>query len=92
MAIQATVKVTYQFTPDGAGPLSVPSAQSLSFVLMPAGPQSIAGTNLTMPNGNTVTLANLTTLNTQIATALTAYLTANPANVTTIAGWPTGNP
>lgn len=92
MAIQATVRVTYQFVPDGAGQLSVPSAQSLTATLFPSGPQSVIGTNLTMPNGNTVTLANLTTLNTQIATALTAYLTANPTAVSTVAGWPTGNP
>lgn len=89
MAIQAIVSVTYCYVPDGAGPLSVPSAQSLDIMLMPAGP-AVSTANLTMPGGNTVTLANLTTLNTQIATGLTAALTT--ANVAQILGWVTGNP
>lgn len=87
MAIQAIVSVTYAYVPDGASAMSVPSAQSLEINLSPAGPAA-SSANLTMPSGNTVTLANLTTLNTQIATGLTAALTA--AVVAQIAAWPTG--
>ncbi len=89
MALQAIVSVTYAYVPDGASQMSVPSAQSLEVNLSPAGPAATTS-NLTMPSGNTVTLGNLTTLNTQVATALTAYLTANPSLVTQMAAWPTG--
>lgn len=89
MAIQATVSVIYSYTPDGVGPLSVPSAQSYEIVISPVMNQTA---NLTMPGGNTVTLANLTTLNTQIATGLTAVMTAQPQIVSQISGWTTGNP
>lgn len=89
MAIQALVKVTYCYVPDGAAQLSVPSAQSVAITLSPAGP-SATTSNLTMPNGNTVTAGNLSTLNGLIADALDAYLTANPTVVTNMAAWPTG--
>lgn len=88
MAIAAQVFVRLSFVPDGAGPMSQPSAQSIEIGY--AGPQASGGSTIPlqiMPGGNTVNSTNLNTLGTNIGSAVQTALAAVQS---TIAGWPTG--
>ena len=90
MAIAAQVYVRLNFVPDGAGPMSVPAAQSI--MVGYSYPQNTTGAAIplqVMPGGDTVSVANLNTLATTIGTALqTAFAAVEPV----VAGWPTGGP
>lgn len=88
MAIAAQVFVRLCFVPDGAGPMSQPSAQTIEVGY--GGPNAATASSIglqMMPGGNTASVANLNTLATNIATALqTAFAAVQP----TVNGWPTG--
>ena len=82
MAIYAVVTVRLSFTPEGAGPMSVPTAQS-EVVGYPLIPYQLC------PGGNTASAANLSTLGSNIGTAVQTAFTS-PGFQATIAGWGTG--
>lgn len=89
MAYAAEVFVRLSFVPDGAGPMSVPTAQSIMVGYSgPTGGGTGANVPLqTMPGGNTASVSNLNTLATNIGTALqTAFAAVQP----TVVNWSTG--
>lgn len=82
MAIFAVVTVRLSFVPDGAGPMEVPTAQSL-VVGNPLIPYQLC------PGGNTASAANLATLATSIGTAVGTAFTTGTIQAQ-VAGWGTG--
>ena len=77
MAYVANAVITIAYVGNGAGPMTVPEAQSFRIPIA----QQL------MPGGDTVTAGNLNTLGTSIGTAAQ---TALNANITQITGWSTG--
>lgn len=74
------------WAPDGAGPMTVPEAQSIEATLGDSG--SNAGTGfILVPGANAPSTGNINTAVTTAATAISTYLQAQIAQ---IQGWATG--
>ena len=88
MAYIVVGDVTFAWVPDGAGPLTVPSAQSLS-ISIGAVPGVLGQANpITVAGGDSPTSAQLIAAATAMGTALGNALTA--AQIAAIQGWASG--
>lgn len=80
------MKATIYWAPDGAGPVTVPEAQSLEASVGDAGCNA-SGTFVLVPGGNAPTTGNISTAVTAAAALITTYMQAQIAQ---IQGWASG--
>lgn len=78
--------VTLAWVPDGAGPMSMPSAQKITAAGYP-GSNFQSPLVVTVPGGDSPTTGNITTACNSLATALATYFNAS---IGQIQGWSTG--
>jgi hypothetical protein len=79
-ALSAGVNISW--VPDGAGAMSVPSAETLQF--------NQAATLIALTTTGTISAANIATAVTALGTAINSNF--GTLNLGTIQGWATGNP
>ena len=89
MAYEVNGTINIAWIPDGAGPLTVPSQQSINIGTNPAfGPILGAIQGVVVPGADAPTQANILAAISTLATNLGATLTA--AQIATIQGWASG--
>ena len=81
-----SMSAAISWAPDGAGPVTVPEAQTLLINLGDAGTNSGTGFVL-VPGGNAPSTSNI---NTAVTTAAAAISTAMQAQIAAIQGWASG--
>jgi hypothetical protein len=86
MAFVLTGQVNISWIPDGAGAMSVPSAQTLQFSNQPPGTAALGG-GISVPGSDNPSTANLNTAAVAFGAALSTFLQANQPR---IVGFATG--
>lgn len=90
MAYQVFGSITVAWVGDGSGPMSVPSAQSMTVNNLPLGLGTATnGGPVQVPGGDAPSTANIVTACASLATALSTALNVNIAG---IQGWASGSP
>ena len=93
MAWNFSASVNANWVPDGAGPMSVPSMQTLQLDIGPLAANNIAGygpVQIVNSTNDTLTAAQVNTAATALGSLVASYF--GTTALSTLQGWATGSP